>query len=319
MKKVVTINIAGRSFYIDEDAFARLEEYLKKLEIWSREKEGGQEIYDDIEARIRELFEDKINPTTGVITIDLVEEIVNTMGQPEDFSEEPADNESSGQEQGNTFSTVPPRRRLYRDVEDRVFGGVCSGIAAYFDIDRVVVRVLFAVLPFLSFGAIIPIYIILWIAIPPALTAAQRLEMQGHDVNISNIEKNIRNEYNEVKRKFRQSRAYRKGEDYLGRFHKRDRTALVITAVIVGVIIMANLVNIPFELGWNPAFHFDFPFSHFGFPGIFPLVLILLILGLSFRSAMKGFLILIAVVLLAAFLFKMLGVFAWPHMMHTFM
>jgi hypothetical protein len=143
--------------------------------------------------------------------------------------------------------------------------------------------------------------------------------MQGHDVNISNIEKNIRNEYNEVKRKFRQSSAYRKGEEYLERVHKRDRTALIITSVIVGVILLANFVNIPYEPAWNPAFHFNFPFSHFGFPGIFPLVLILLILGLAFRSALKGFLILIAVVLLAAFLFKILGVFAWPHMMHTFM
>lgn len=319
MKKVVTINIAGRSFFIDEDAFARLEEYLKKLEIWSRGKEDGQEIYDDIEARIRELFEDKINPSTGVITINLVDEIIRTMGQPEDFPDESADNESSRQEQGNTYSTVPPRRRLYRDVEDRVLGGVCSGIAAYFNIDRVVVRVLFAVLPFLSFGAIIPIYIILWITIPPALTAAQRLEMQGHDVNIPNIEKNIRNEYNDIKRKFRQTHVYRKGEDYLGRFRKRDRTALIITAVIVGIIILANLVNIPFEMGWRPAFYFNLPFGHFGFPGIFPLVLILLILGLAFRSAMKGFLILIAVVLLAAFLFKMLGVFVVPPMMHTFM
>jgi phage shock protein PspC (stress-responsive transcriptional regulator) len=318
MKKVVTINIAGRSFYIDEDAFARLDQYLKKLEVWSREKEGGQEMLSDIEGRIRELFEEKIDPSTGVISIDLVKEIINTMGQPEDFAEE---GEGSGDATGEetSYTQVPPRRRLYRDVEDRVLGGVCSGIAAYFNIDRVIVRVLFAILPFLSFGAIIPIYIILWIAIPPALTATQRLEMRGYDVNISNIEKNIKKEYDEVKRKFQQSSAYKKGEDYLGRFRKRDRTALIVTAVILGIIVLANLVSVPFQLGFMPAFHFDMPFGHFGFPGIFPLILILLILGLAFRSALKGFLILIAVVLALAFVFKLFGIFAWPHVMHTFL
>lgn len=318
MKKVVTINIAGRSFYIDEDAFARLDQYLKKLEVWSREKEGGQEMLSDIEGRIRELFEEKIDPTTGVISLGLVKEVINTMGQPEEFAEEGESGEETNREE-TSYTQVPPRRRLYRDIEDRVLGGVCSGIAAYFNIDRVIVRVLFAVLPFLSFGAIIPIYIILWIAIPPALTATQRLEMRGHDVNISNIEKNIKKEYNEVKRKFQQSSAYKKSEDYLGRFRKRDRTALIVTAVILAVIVLVNLVSVPFHLGFLPAFHFDMPFGHFGFPGIFPLVLILLILGLAFRSALKGFLVLIAIVLVMAFVIKLFGFFAWPHVMHTFM
>ncbi len=319
MKKVVTINIAGRSFYIDEDAFARLDQYLKNLESWSREKEGGSEIFSDIEGRIRELFEDKIEPATGVISLDLVHEIINTMGQPEDFAEENGEEPSAGPKEYSAETIIPPRRRLYRDIDDRVFGGVCSGIAAYFNIDRVVVRVLFAILPFLSFGAIIPIYIILWIAIPPAITSTQKLEMHGHNVNISNIEKNIRNEYNQVKQSFRKSTAYQKGEDYLGRFRKRDRNALIVASVVIGVLFLANLLRIPLEPGFLPAFHFNMPFGHFGFPGIFPLVLILLILGLAFRSALKGFLILILIILAGAFLFKMLGFFAWPHGMYIFM
>ena len=314
MKKVVTINISGHSFYIDEDAFARLEDYLKKLEVWSHNKESGREIYADIEARIRELFEEKINPATSVITMPLVEEIIAIMGQPEDFSEETSEDQEDRFKSGASNSTPPPRRRLYRDVEDRVIGGVCSGIAAYFNIDRVFVRVLFAVLPFLSFGTIIPIYIILWIAIPPALTASQRLEMQGHDVNISNIEKNIRDEYHKVKNKFQQSSAYRKGEDYLSGIQKRDRTALIIVSVIIGIILIGNLINIPFIMGWGPGFHLNFPFAHIGFSGLFPLVIILLILGLAFRTAMKGFLILIGVLLAMAFLYKMMGIFIWSPM-----
>lgn len=324
MKKVVTINIAGRSFYIDEDAFEALEAYLKKLDDWSRKKEGGKEILTDIEGRIRELFEDRIEPATGVISINMVNDIMQTMGQPEDFSDEQTEDETRGDEKamGSDFSSdnrTPPRRRLYRDIDDRVLGGVCSGIAAYFNIDRVVVRILFAILPFLSFGAIIPIYIILWIAIPPALTSSQRLEMKGHDVNISNIEKNIRHEYDNVKQRFQKSTAYRKGEDYLGRFSNRDRTALIITAVVIGFVFIFSFLRIPYELGLAPAFHLNMPFMHLGFPPILPIVLILLILGLAFRSAFKGFLILIVIVLLGTLLFRMLGVFSWPPFMHQFM
>jgi len=320
MKKVMTINIAGRSFYIDEDAYARLEQYLKRLERWSENKEEGREILIDIESRIRELLEEKINPSTGVITLDIVGEIIATMGEPEEFAEDDSSNAKAGASTDyTTTSRGPGRRRLYRDMEDKVFGGVCSGIAAYFNIDRVVVRVLFALLAFLSFGTALPVYIILWIAIPPALTSSQRLEMRGDDVTISNIEKNIRNEYNDVKERFQKSSAFKRGEDYLSRFQKRDRNIFIIAAVIVGVIVLSNLISIPFHLGIGPAFHMNMPFTQLGFPGLFPLILILLILGLAFRSAMKGFLILIGVVVAAAILFKIMGFVFWPHVMHSFL
>ncbi|MGM0376976.1 MAG: PspC domain-containing protein [Bacteroidota bacterium] len=316
MKKVVTISIAGRSFYIDEDAYQRLDQYLRELENWSSGKEGGREMFADIEGRIRELFEEKVDPSTGVITPEMVDEISSIMGQPEDFSGETT--EDSGRTKTGETSNIPPRRRLYRDLDDRVLGGVCSGIAAYFNIDRVVVRVLFALLPFLSFGAIIPIYIILWIAIPPAVTSAQRLEMRGHDVNISNIEKNIRNEYYDVKNRFRQSRAYKKGGEYWQRFQKRDRTALIVTAIVIGVIFLVNLTGVHFN-GWPPQMHGNVFFPSIGFFPVFPLVIILLILGLAFRTAFKGFLVLIVVVLALLFLIKIFGWFVGPHFMHQLM
>lgn len=316
MKKVVTISIAGRSFYIDEDAYQRLEQYLRELEDWSRGKEGGREMFTDIEGRIRELFEEKINPSTGVITPGLVDEIVSIMGQPEDFAGETT--EDSGRTKTEETTNIPPRRRLYRDLDDRVLGGVCSGIAAYFNIDRVVVRVLFALLPFLSFGAIIPIYVILWIAIPPAVTSAQRLEMHGHDVNISNIEKNIRNEYRDVKNRFRQSKAYKKGGEYWERFQKRDRTALIVTAIVIGVIFLINMTSFQFN-GWGPQFHGNVFSPGIGLFPVLPLVIILLVLGLAFRTAFKGFLVLIVVVLTLLFLMKIFGWAVGPHFMHHLM
>jgi len=316
MKKVVTISIAGRSFYIDEDAYQRLEQYLRELEDWSRGKEGGREMFTDIEGRIRELFEEKINPSTSVITPGLVDEIVSIMGQPGDFAGETT--EDSGRTKTGETTNIPPRRRLYRDLDDRVLGGVCSGIADYFNIDRVVVRVLFALLPFLSFGAIIPIYIILWIAIPPAVTSAQRLEMHGHDVNISNIEKNIKNEYRDVKNRFRQSKAYKKGGEYWERFQKRDRTALIVTAIVIGVIFLVNLTSFQFN-GWGPQFHGNGFSPGIGFFPVLSLVIILLVLGLAFRTAFKGFLVLIVVVLTLLFLMKIFGWAVGPHFMHHLM
>ena len=168
MKKTVSINLNGLVFYIDEDAYQRLRTYLDKIERWFSGKDGAREIISDIENRIAELFEERVKPGSGVVTLPLVEEVVNIMGEPEEFDDASSEKaESSSFSSGSSY--IPPKK-LYRDIEDRVFGGICSGIAAYFNIDTILVRVIFGILPFVSFGVIIPIYIVLWIALPPAVT-----------------------------------------------------------------------------------------------------------------------------------------------------
>jgi phage shock protein PspC (stress-responsive transcriptional regulator) len=316
MRKAVTINIAGRSFFIDEDAFAQLEQYLKKLEAWLKNKEGGQEIFSDIESRIRELFEEKIDAATGVITMHLVNEIISTMGQPEDIGREEDEASEKKEPESHAYTTPPPRRKLYRDMDDKILGGVCSGIAAYFNIDKLLVRVIFAILPFLSFGAIIPVYIILWIAVPPALSFTQRLEMSGRDLNISNIEKNIRDEYQDVKQRFQKSSMYRNSEAYLSRFRQRDRSALIVTAAIMAFILIFSAFNNSFGAGFIPAHSFHMPFGSFSFLSVTHLVIILLILGLIFRTAFKGFLLLILILLAISFIFNTLQLFAWTNIFH---
>lgn len=185
MNKTVTINIAGLVFHIDEDAFNKLDSYINAVRN-SIQKESEDEIIADIEARIAELFSQRIDPQTGVIRMNNVDEIIDIMGKPEDYiiEDEP---------QNNVQFTANTKgyKKIYRDGEKRILGGVCSGLAHYFNIDPVWMRIIFILLFFL-YGVSILVYFILWIIIPKAVTVAEVLEMKGEPVNISNIEKQFR-------------------------------------------------------------------------------------------------------------------------------
>lgn len=318
MKKTISINIASTAFFIDDDAFACLNEYLKKIEAWFSNKEGGQEIISDIETRLSELFLERINPQLGVITIQHVNEVIGIMGQPEDFTgegdETTVDDEGKEKKHATEFES-PRRRRLYRDPDNKVLGGVCSGIAAYFNIDPVIVRVIFAVLPFLSFGVIIPVYIVLWIVMPEAITTSQKLEMRGEDINVSNIEKKIKEEYQDVKKRFRNIRntqAYQESESYIRRMNQRDRTVLIVVGVVLLALFMSKLIGMPFQL--FHMIHWPVTFSGLFFPGLFFLIVLLLVLGLIFRSALKGFILLIILLIVISILVKFAGwIFPFHH------
>ena len=214
MKKTVNINLSGRVFYIDDDAYARLKGYLEKIEKYFKSQEEGDEIFKDIESRIAELLGDMISTKTGVVTMEMVEEVINKMGQPEDFEDEETAETKKEEPKYERFSYGKANKRLFRDVDSRILGGVCSGIAAYLNMDPVLVRILFVLIMFVGVGVIIPVYIILWIVVPAAITTAQKLEMRGENVTISNIEKAIKREYEDVKKQFskmRDSKTYKKG------------------------------------------------------------------------------------------------------------
>ena len=199
MKKTFTINISGSIFHIDEDAYEKLQKYLHMLNRHFGVALEGQEILQDIEARIAELFIEKTANKVEVITDLMVDEVIARMGKPEDFME-PAEEESTDQGQSETATQEEGqkiRRRLYRDGDNRVLGGVCSGMGAYFNIDPVILRIIFVLVLFMG-GASVLIYIILWIVVPKAKTTAQRLEMRGKEATVSNIEKSIKEEVNEV-------------------------------------------------------------------------------------------------------------------------
>src|SRR5690606_1144629 len=163
----------------------------------SIQQESEDEIIADIESRIAELFAERIDPQTGVIRMNNVDEIINIMGKLEDYiiEDEPV-------RRYNFTSTIKAYKKIYRVGEKRILGGVCSGLGHYFNIDPVWVRILFILL-FFAYGLSFVIYLILWVIIPKAVTVADVLEMKGEPVNISNIEKQFRegvsNSYQQIR------------------------------------------------------------------------------------------------------------------------
>ena len=185
MKKTLNINLGGTVFHIDEDAFARLESYLNSLQNQLAQTPGKSEIISDVELRMAELFQEKRSGPEGVISLSMVEEVISVMGHPEDYLDDAARETSPGAaaEAGN----YSPSKKLFRDPDSRILGGVASGLAHYFGIDVIWLRLLFLVLLFTG-GLSIFIYFILWLAVPKAHTTTDRLRMQGQPVNLSTIE-----------------------------------------------------------------------------------------------------------------------------------
>lgn len=191
MNKVFNINLGGYPFTIDEDAYGQLSDYLTAIHNHFRDSEGYEEITGDIEARMAELFQDQLSGRPIVTTKD-VQNAIAIMGTPEDFGAEPQ--QEPVYESEETTTTYKTGKRLFRNPEDEVVGGVCSGLSAYFGIeDPVWLRIAWIIFT-ISGGIGIPVYIILWVIIPKAETAGDRLSMRGETINVSNIGKIIEEE-----------------------------------------------------------------------------------------------------------------------------
>ena len=195
MKKTFTIHLSGSVFHIEDDAYEVLQKYMVSLKNYFGNNEEGKEILADIEFRIAEIFSGKINEEKKVITLDWVNEVIETMGTPETFSEEEDTGEAFGEK-------TKRKRRLYRDPEQQVIAGVCGGLAAYFNMDPVVVRLIMVLLFLVTTGVGLLVYLILWMVVPKAVNAAQRLEMRGEEVTVKNIEKFIKEEVDSVKESY---------------------------------------------------------------------------------------------------------------------
>ena len=199
MNKTVNINLAGIFFHIDEDAFTKLQHYLEAIKRSLTNTQGREEIIADIEARIAELFSEKTKTDRQVISIREVEEVIAIMGQPEDYM---LDEEIFEDEPSYTRSKVTGKQ-LFRDTDHSYVGGVSSGLGHYLGIQSIWVRLLWIILTLASSGAFILIYIALWIFVPEAKTTADKLSMRGEAVNISNIERKIREGFDDVSGKVR--------------------------------------------------------------------------------------------------------------------
>jgi len=292
MKKAIKINLCGIIFHIDEDAYTKLKKYLDDISSHFLNQEESKEIINDIEARIAELFEEKKPKDEEVININLVNEVIEIMGNPEDIADT-ADDSSTGQKQSRTYHSK--NKRLYRDPDNSVISGVCGGLGAYFNIDPIIFRLIFVLLLFAG-GSSLLVYIILWIVLPKAETAGQKLEMRGEQVNVSNIEKKIKKEYESAKENVKAAaksesvkKTKRAANDF---FHVLGQILLVFIKVIL-IIIGTSLVLAGIALiialisGTFVGFHFlqfgpyEFSLSEFLTPFSDPVSITLLVISLT--------------------------------------
>ena len=195
MKKTIQINIGGRHFYMDEDAFHKLNHYLESLKAhFASEGETGKEIMEDIEQRIAELLEKKITDGKQAVSLEDVNEAIGILGKVEDFVYEGTNGGTRDYEQYGRRDS----RRFYRDEDNNYIGGVAAGLGAYFDIDPLWLRLAFIALIFLH-GLGILVYGILWLVVPKARTTNEKLQMRGIPVTLSTIKESVNAEYDKVK------------------------------------------------------------------------------------------------------------------------
>ena len=247
MKKTYNINLGGIVFHIDEDAYELLDKYLSNLRIHFSKEEGAEEIVHDMELRISELFSERLNEKNQVITLKDVEEIIAQMGKPEEFSED------ATQDTNEYIKEEKTPKRLFRDPDNKVIGGVCSGIAAYFGWDVTILRILLIILAFPIFwnGAfiikgIVLFYIIAWIIIPEATTATEKLSMKGMKVNVENIGKTVTDGFEKVndfvKSEKPRSFLQRVGEAIVGVVGFLIKCILVIAAICFTPVLFVVLI-----------------------------------------------------------------------------
>lgn len=187
MKRTFPANIDGQIFYIDEDAFELLHNYLDQLHLTFTGAEGN-EIVADIESRIREHFASRVESGANVIVLADVNKVIETMGRPEDLSESNDSEEKSAPKRPFASINLPQNKRLFRDEQNKIFGGVLSGVAKYFNWNVTILRLLYTVFTIVTyFWPCVFVYLIAWMIIPPARTPRQRLEMNGEPVNVDTL------------------------------------------------------------------------------------------------------------------------------------
>ena len=201
MNKILNINLGGMPFTIDIDAYTHLEKYLGTIRRHFSDSESCDEIIHDIEVRMGELFQESMKGSS-IISNKELDGVIKIMGTPEDFGAEAMEDDDIPTEESRESYTARDQKktsgkRLFRDGDDKIVGGLCSGIAAYFGInDPLWIRIAFVILLFSGIPALI--YVLLWVIVPVARTSSEKLAMRGENINISNIAKTIEEEITEL-------------------------------------------------------------------------------------------------------------------------
>lgn len=283
MKKTLTVNLGGTVFNIDEDAYKLLDDYLNNLRLHFSKQDGAEEIITDIETRISELFSEERRKGAEVITLSHVQQLIERMGSPEELAGEDAaydrQSSTSSEQKGGGAGG---KRRLYRNPDDVMLGGVISGLAAYTGCDVTLLRLIMLVLLCVSVGTMIIIYLICWIIIPQAHTAAEKLSMRGEEINIGNIGKTVSDGFEKVSKGV---------NDYMYSDKPRSFIQKLADAIvaIIGFVLKACLIIV--ALAFSPVLF------------ILAIVFVVLIIG-----------VIVALVGGAAALFSLLPTLSWAPM-----
>ena len=278
MNKTVNINLGGMFFHIDEDAYQKLTRYFDAIKRSLSNSNGQDEIIKDIEMRIAELVSEKHTNEKQVINMVELDQIIAVMGQPEDYRIDNDDEEpiKATYTSTNNFG----QKKLYRDKDGAMIGGVLSGLGYYFGIDKVWLRVLFLLCVFF-YGTGILAYIILWIVMPEAVTTSEKLEMKGEPITISNIEKKVREEFENVSDRIKNTDFDKMGNqvknnankiggsfgDFILTILKIFAKFLGLILIITGLSVLISLLIGVFTLG-SGAF-IEFPWQSFIEAGTF--------------------------------------------------
>jgi phage shock protein PspC (stress-responsive transcriptional regulator) len=261
MNKTITSNIAGYVFHIDENAFDKLDAYLNTIRSYFTDSQGKDEIIADIEARLAEMLHEKIGDMKQVVSLEDVNQVIIIMGQPEAFIDD--DPESAGWTEQKSQPSGSETKRLFRDPDNKVIGGVCAGVSNYLGLGDAIWLRLALVISFFFFGTGFLLYLILLIIIPEAKTTADKLHMRGENVTVSNIEKRVNEELGTVKNKWNDlhgnSGAGRKIGNLLHRIITLVGSLVLLLIkfigkiigfafVVVGVIGLLSVIGVPFGL-----------------------------------------------------------------------
>lgn len=263
MKKTLTINLNDTVYHIDEDAYSLLKKYLNNIRYYFRNEKGVEEIMRDIEARISELFSEEPSSSLNVVTKKRVEEVISQLGEPEEIAgdEYVVDNATM-----NTEEYHRKKRKLYRDPDDKMIGGVISGLASYLGVDTTTLRLLTVLCLIFSLSTLVIVYLVCWLIIPEAKTAEEKLNMRGEDINLHNIGKTVTESFNKAQENIN---TFVRSKDTRTKF-QRFIDGLV---QFFGVLLKVGLIIL---------------FLCFGVPTLFALFLLLLILVIAGLTALFG-------------------------------
>ncbi|MBK7094996.1 MAG: PspC domain-containing protein [Saprospiraceae bacterium] len=203
MKKIININLGGYPFTIDVDAYEKMESYFGSLERYFKEYENPHEIIFDIEVRMAELFKENIG-ISAIVSIKDIDEVIKILGTPEDISKDNLETEDfnfeksgSGSQNFRGKNEYKVGKKLYRNPEDKVVSGVCSGLSSYFGIqDPIWIRLFFVLLTLSGMSVIL--YLVLMVLMPKAKTEADFKAMRGEPIDINTIARSLDEEINNI-------------------------------------------------------------------------------------------------------------------------